>query len=174
MLFFRAPQKVRLFVAFIFSDHALFKRSLKDLSWHFGNPDLVSSDFPFVHTSYYRDEMGENLVRVFVSFPRHVDAHADLVRAKKIAVKIENRYAKNGKRTVNIDPGYINESRMVLSTTKDFSHRNYLGSKIFVEVTMLFQSGQWKSLPWTFPDYATGMYDVFFNTVRNAYRTHKK
>ena len=174
MLVFKAPPKVRLFIGVISSDRALCEKALRLCERSFGKADIVSSDYPFAHTSYYRDEMGDGLYRVFVSYPRLIDAHAGLVRAKKIAVDIERRFAKDGKRTVNIDPGYVNEARMVLSTTKDFSHRNYLGSKVFAEVTMLYQGKRWKALPWTFPDYAAGTYDVFFDRVRDAYHKDRR
>jgi hypothetical protein len=169
MLVFKEPPKVRLFVGIIFPHGYMLDNVIRDCEWAFGKADILSQEYPFAHTSYYRDEMGTGLSRMFISHPRLIDAHTGLIRAKKIAVRLENRYAKNGKRTVNIDPGYINEARMVLSTTKDFSHRNYLGSKVFAEVTMLYQGKRWKPLPWTFPDYAAGTYDDFFNAVRMAY-----
>ncbi len=36
---------------------------------------------------------------------------------------IEDSYAKDKNRIVNIDPGYITPANVILASTKDFSHR---------------------------------------------------
>ena len=57
-------------------------------------------------------------------------------------------------------------SKMVLATTKDYSHRIYLSRGICAEVTLHFESGQWRPWPWTYPDYASGHYNEFFASLR--------
>lgn len=42
------------------------------------------------------------------------------------------------KRKVNLDPGYLEPSKLVLASTKNFSHRIYLNQGIYGEVTLLF------------------------------------
>ncbi|MEK6728917.1 MAG: DUF4416 family protein, partial [Planctomycetota bacterium] len=73
------------------------------------------------------------------------------------------------KRPVNIDPGYINESRLILASTKDFSHRIYLRDGIYAEVTLNYRKGRYETFPWTFPDYKTAGYHDFFLKVRGLY-----
>ncbi|OHC05433.1 MAG: hypothetical protein A2Z57_07205 [Planctomycetes bacterium RIFCSPHIGHO2_12_39_6] len=72
-------------------------------------------------------------------------------------------------RPVNIDPGYINESRLILASTKDFSHRIYLKEGIYAEVTLNYRHGKYETFPWTFPDYKSQDYQNFFLQVRELY-----
>lgn len=76
---------------------------------------------------------------------------------------------KTIKRPVNIDPGYINESRLILASTKDFSHRIYLRDGIYAEVTLKYRRGRYESFPWTFPDYQSPEYQNFFLETRRLY-----
>jgi len=69
-------------------------------------------------------------------------------------------------RPVNLDPGYIGASKLVLATTKNYSHRMYIGEQMFAEVTLIFAKGGWSPLPYTYPDYRQQKYFDFFNEVR--------
>jgi len=60
----------------------------------------------------------------------------------------------NGKRTINLDPGYLAQDKLVLATTKDFYQRLYLGQGIYGEVTLHFQKGRFRYFSWTYPDYS--------------------
>ncbi|MBI4006928.1 MAG: DUF4416 family protein, partial [Planctomycetes bacterium] len=77
-------------------------------------------------------------------------------------------------RPINLDPGYISEAKLVLASTKDFSHRIYLGKGIYAEVTLQYRNEQYESLPWTFPDYRTQQYQQFFLRVRSLYKEKLK
>jgi hypothetical protein len=39
---------------------------------------------------------------------------------------------------------------------------------------MHFQAGEWRSWPWTFPDFRTGRYNRFFSDLRKQYRAQLK
>jgi hypothetical protein len=67
---------------------------------------------------------------------------------------------------MNLDPGYIAPSKLVLASTKDYSHRIHLSDGIYAEVTLLYSRGRWKELEWTYPDYRTVAYHDFFTRVR--------
>jgi len=71
---------------------------------------------------------------------------------------------------VNLDPGYLTLSKLVLATTKDYSHRLYIGGGMYAEVTLHFENGDWRAWPWTYPDFAAGTYHSFFRQVRESYR----
>ena len=89
----------------------------------FGAIELRSERVPFDQTSYYRQEMGDNLVREWVSLKQLV-RQDEIADAKLATNRLEERLARpDGSRTVNLDPGYILPSRLELATTKDFAHR---------------------------------------------------
>ncbi|MEK6733229.1 MAG: DUF4416 family protein, partial [Candidatus Omnitrophota bacterium] len=69
-------------------------------------------------------------------------------------------------RRINIDPGYISDSKLVLATTKDYFHRIYLTSGIYAEVTLRWRRGGFEPFEWTYPDYQSKEYIDIFNTIR--------
>ena len=69
-------------------------------------------------------------------------------------------------RPVNLDPGIIEASKLILATTKNYSHRIYIGEKMYAEVTLVFDKGSWHPLPYTYPDYRQQCYFDFFDKVR--------
>jgi len=69
-------------------------------------------------------------------------------------------------RPVNLDPGIIEPSKLVLATTKNYAHRIYIGKKIYAEVTLIFEKGRWRPLEYTYPDYTQQVYLDFFARVR--------
>ncbi|MCX6376138.1 MAG: DUF4416 family protein [Armatimonadetes bacterium] len=93
-----------------------------------------------------------------------------LPAVKRLANEIENRMAAEGQwpvvRPMNLDPGYIAPSKLILASTKDFSHRIHLREGIYAEVTLRYVRGIWKELEWTYPDYRTSAYHKFFTQVR--------
>lgn len=57
------------------------------------------------------------------------------------------------KRWVNIDPGYMSMTKLVLASTKNREHRLYLRDGIYAEVTLAFRDQAWRAMPWTYADY---------------------
>ncbi|HUU10965.1 MAG TPA: DUF4416 family protein [Phycisphaerae bacterium] len=166
----RQVEPVRLFVGMLSAYPGAFADAESRLAETLGPVDLRSDVFAHEFTEYYRDEMGHPLVRYFASFERLI-APGDLAAVKRLAGRIEAGMAEKGEwpvaRPVNLDPGYIAPSKLVLASTKDFSHRIYLDDAIYGEVTLLYQHGAWKSLEWTYPDYRTPEYHGFFTQVRS-------
>ena len=70
-------------------------------------------------------------------------------------------------RPVNLDPGIIEPSKLVLASTKNFSHRIYIGDGMYAELTLSFCRGKWQSFPYTFPDYKEERYHDFLSKVRD-------
>lgn len=174
MLTFIEPKPVKLFFGLIYSDEKVYQSIREELISIYGEIDIESDILSFAHTSYYGKEMGTGLCRRFVSFKELIDAHSDILDAKHFAVKIENDTATDQRRTINIDPGYINESRLILSTTKDFSHRIYIGKGVFLETTMLLKKNSFEYLPWTYPDYKLESYKKFFLNMKTIYKEQIK
>ena len=76
----------------------------------------------------------------------------------------------DGRRTVNIDPGYICLERLVLATGKNYTHRIYLSRGIYADLTLVFHRQSFRTLPWTYPDYADPSAVEVFNALRERYK----
>jgi hypothetical protein len=135
----------------------------------FGPADKESKIMDFTYTSYYNEEMGVGIKRQFISFTRLI-LPEQLPGIKLLTNKMEQDLALEGKRLVNIDPGYLSLAKVVLATTKDYSHRLYLGQGIYGEVTLTYAKGKFSPFPWTYPDYQTQAYQQFFREIREIYK----
>lgn len=134
-----------------------------------GPIDLKSEIFEFIFTDYYAPEMGGNLQKRFYSFERLVMPNK-LADIKNNTIKIEEGFSIDGKRAVNLDPGYLEESKLVLASTKNFSHRIYLRDNIWAEVTMRFARGKFITHDWTYPDYSQKLGIEFLSKAREIYK----
>ncbi|HAW49842.1 TPA: DUF4416 domain-containing protein [bacterium] len=167
------PKKAKLVVGMISQDYSLFEKVDTALSEKFGEIDIKSCIFPFDYTSYYNEEMGEGLKRKFVAFKRLIDQDV-LPEIKLWTNEFEVFFSLNGKRRVNIDPGYITERKLVLASTKDSYHRIYLGRGIYGEITLYFHNGKFLDFPWTYPDYREDKTKEFLIAARKIYLKERK
>lgn len=139
---------------------------IAELEKIFGSVVLKSSCIPFKHTEYYNDEMGDNLNRQWVAFNDLILTDA-LVQLKHKTNEAEKKYLnKNGGRMVNIDPGAVSLSNLILVSTKNYSHRVYLGGGIYAEVTLIYRQKHFMPLDWTYPDYREETALAFFTEAR--------
>jgi hypothetical protein len=171
-----SPALVKLFVGLLTAFPELVAQVEERLAAPFGPVDLRSSSFPFDDTHYYDDEMGRPLERYFFGF-------SELIRPETLAsLKVKTNQIEavmatadtRALRPVNLDPGYLEQAKVVLASTKNFYHRILLSEGIYGEVTLHFERGAWHSFPWTFPDFRSGRYDGFFTSLRTAYRSQFK
>lgn len=137
------------------------------LKSEYGNIELISDIFNFTETDYYYNEMGD-IKRYWVIFEdrKNLDKLSDY---KILANKIEAKYLSSTGRNVNIDPGYMTEAKVVLASTKNFTHRIYIGKNIFAEVTLYFKKGSFRDWPWSYADYKSEYGIKFFNNIRKEY-----
>jgi hypothetical protein len=164
----RPPQPAKLVVGFLLKDKTLFPALATELEDRFGPVALVSPWMPFGYTAYYETEMGAPLFRRLLAF-RDMIAQDGLARIKQATNTIEQIYMVEGQRRVNIDPGYLLLARFVLATGKNYSHRIYIGEGIYAELTLVFERGAFRPLPWTYPDYADRPLRDFLQRVRGQY-----
>lgn len=143
-------------------DEEWLQWSIGKLESEWGKLLRQSESFPFNHTAYYSD-ISPTLKRTFLSF-RGLARAGDLADWKIFSGFLEKESGQ--RRRVNIDPGYVNGSRLVLASTKDHAHRIFLRDGIFAEVTLRFMKKKWVSFDCTFPDFACGVYDNFLNESR--------
>jgi hypothetical protein len=163
------PQPVKLIIGILATDQNCLNVAQKALTVKFGKIDLASDVWPFTQTDYYKDETGPNILRQFVSLEKLIDP-GKLAKIKHTTNKLEQKLARSLKmplpRPVNLDPGLIEPSKLVLATTKNYSHRIYIGHKMFAEVTLIYEKGAWRHFEHTYPDYRQSCYLDFFTKVR--------
>ena len=163
------PEDVKLICSIFSPEETMIRECIEHLEEIFGPADWVGPPMFFDRTKYYEREMGWPLHRRFVSFTRLISPER-IVEAKLAADGLEQKYSREGKRRVNIDPGYISLERLVLATGKNYTHRVYLSKGVYADLTLLFQRGTFRSLEWTFPDYASSEMIGIFNEIRSGYK----
>lgn len=168
-----APAPARLLFSVIYRKEEDYAKVLRIIGDRIGEVSCTSEPFPFDRTEYYGKEMGSPLVRRFVVGNDSV-SRDELATVKIWAEAIENELSVGGKRTVNIDPGYLTEENVVLATGKNYSHRIYLREGVFADLTLVFEKGEYKPLPWTYPDYASPEIRAFLGGLRRGYREARK
>jgi len=139
------------------------------LEHRFGPAGFASEPVPWSFTTYYDAEMGSGLMRVFWAFERLVDP-SELAAIKLSTNAIEDGFREGGGRKLNLDPGLLSLPRFVLATTKDHAHRIPLRDGIYAEVTLVFERGAYRPLPWTYPDYRTDEVRAILKEIRDRYR----
>jgi len=164
----RKRQPVKLIIGFIFKEESSLKKAQVLLKKNFGKTDFESSTLAFTHTDYYEPEFGKPLKRKFISFKELIPA-GGLAKIKALTNAIENELAHDERRTINIDPGYLDLAKLILASTKDYRHRIYLDKGIYAEITLFYQNKTFQPWEWTFLDYRTKDYIVIFNQIRAIY-----
>ncbi len=164
------PKPVKLIIGILAADENSLQAGLESTIAQFGAPDLTSQVFGFTQTEYYKDQTGDNILRQFVSFDKLIDP-GELSKIKLKTNDIEEKLAKKlalpFPRPVNLDPGMIEPAKLILASTKNFSHRIYIGDNIYAELTLSYCKGEWESYKYTFPDYKETRYHEFFSRVRD-------
>jgi len=164
------PEKSKLIISIIFKDEKILAKSITELEKRFSSIDFKSDMYSFSQfSSYYHEEMGENLQRVFVTFSGLV-AQDELVSIKNQTDSLEKEYMQNDKRSINVDPGILTLKNFVLATHKDFTHRIYLRDGVYADLTLMYTKGSFQILPWTYPDYSSPALIGLFNSIREKYK----
>ncbi len=164
---------VKLFLAAIYREEEILKEALKEFKDRYGNIDLESEAFEFSFTDYYFREMGKPLFKKLFTFENLIDA-SEIKRVKKFAMEIEEKFSENGRRKVNLDPGYISLDNLVLTTRKNRYQRIYLGDGVFAEVTLILRRNRCEHLHWTYADYRTDLACKFLLKARSILKEQLK
>lgn len=161
----KQPTPILYFTSIIFNNEPLLPIVEEELEGLLGPIREKTAPELFTHTDYYEKEMGSDLRRLFILFAQ------ELPRERMPDIKtgtnaIELFLEKDGRRNVNIDPGYITMENIILATTKGYTHRVYLEKGIYADLTLMFTSGTYRSLQWTYPDYGSPPVIALFNRWR--------
>lgn len=167
------PLPVKLIISAFTQKINSFQNLENVLSKKFGPIDFRSDIINFNHTDYYRNEFGDDLKRKFISFKKLI-LPENLFKIKILTNKLEKKFNINDKRQFNIDPGYISQSKLVLASTKNYSHRIYIKNGIYQEVTLIFKNKTFWPLNWTYPDYQSKDCIEIFIKIRDILNSQLK
>ncbi len=162
----RPPEKALLFVGALFSNEDFYTEARQSLERIFGEAVMESPKIQWNFSDYYKDELGEPIYRRFIFFKKLIE-HDYISTIKLITNEIERSLSSGGKRNINLDPGYLTPAKIVLASTKDYSHRIYLKDGIYAEVTLIFVKGQFVPHVNTYKDYQDERYLRLFIMGRN-------
>jgi len=151
-------------VAILTGEEKLRDEVIGRLEADLGATDFIGQWYQFGYTKYYEPEMGEGLKRCFVSFGKPISPH-EVGKLKALTRTIEDQFRIGGKRTINLDPGYVDLFKVVLSSGKGGGHMVMIADAIFVDVLLWYNKG-WQPLPWTYPDFREGIYFKDLETIR--------
>lgn len=165
----RAHPPVKYFAAVTFSPDLSLDLVFREMEEHFSKIEYTSDEYDFsAFTDYYEDEMGKFLRKKIAVFAKLFEPEK-LADFKVISNTIENNFQKDKNRQINIDIGYLSEAKVVLATTKNYTHRLYLGQGIFGDVHLIYVNKSFTFQPWTYPDYKQPILIDFFNGLRSNY-----
>ena len=162
----RPYQPHKLIIPALFRSQTEIEEMDRLVADSFGSIDSRSEQIDFTFTHYYDAELGAPIVRVLYSISELVDP-TELARFKHLSNDIEVETARSdGRRTINLDPGLLSLSRVILATTKPSAHRIPIGLSMHAEITLLYRRGRFQTLEWTYPDFKSEKYAEFF--LRNV------
>lgn len=168
-------EKEKLIVGVIYNDKSIYDEAIAALIAEFGEIDDRSEIFSFSRefSTYYDEELGGEGMRVILSFRDLVspDRQADI---KVFTNALEAKFSRDGKRLINLDPGFISHGRLMLATTKAAGFRIPLHSGIYTELTLFWAKGEWHKLPWSYRDYQSEKVQNFLTRVRANYLAARK
>jgi hypothetical protein len=162
------PEAVKLIASLFSGNERLLADAVRALSERYGRTDFISFPAPFSYTDYYEREFGDSLIRRFITFERLIRPEA-LPDVKLWTNALEKRLSAEGRRQVNLDPGYLAKAHLILATGKGYTHRPYLRDGIYADLTLIYRDKAFHSLPWTYPDYAGGEVIGMLTRIREKY-----
>ena len=152
-------------IGVLFQKDEIYQQFLRHLETIEVEIELESKIYKFNSTDYYQEEMGSRLYRIFLSLKGLYPVEQS-VSLKNETNSWENEWKEAGKRTLNLDPGYLDLHKVVLLSGKEGPQKIYLGGGIWADLNLIRKAGRFEALPWTFPDLRESRYHSFFERVR--------
>ena len=144
-----------------------------DLEKAFGTIDFKGDFHAFGHTGYYRDEFGDGLHRGFISFRGLMDP-SGLADFKRETADLEAAWSKGGRRSVNLDAGYLDADKLVLASMKRGPGKLYLRDGAYADFLLRYANGRFEPLPWAFPDFQDGRYHKSLLAIRGKLKSEMR
>ncbi|MFH1642742.1 MAG: DUF4416 family protein [Nanoarchaeota archaeon] len=144
----------KLIIAVMYSNLIKYNEVKKILMDKYNKIDIESEEYDFdKFTKYYEAEMGKKILKRFLLLDYTVVKN-DLIRIKNEITEIEKKCSIDNKRTINLDPGYLNDKELVLASyKKGTNYKEDLGSGVFCHKVLEFDLGKVRVFWHTFPDY---------------------
>ena len=152
-------------IGVLFQKDEIYQQFLRHLETIEVEIELESEIYKFDSTDYYQEEMGSGLYRIFLSLKGLYPVEQS-VSLKNETNSWENEWKESEKRTLNLDPGYLNLHKVVLLSGKEGPQKIYLGGGIWADLNLIRKAGRFEALHWTFPDLRESRYHSFFERVR--------
>jgi len=159
----RQPEKTLPFVGLLIADGVSADEVIARVSAGVTAVEALDGPHPFDYTDYYEPEMGQGLKRYWAVGKALIETD-ELVPLKLAANELEREFAVDGRRRVNVDPGYISEYAVVAATCKALPTAVYIAQGVYGYLLLLYKSGAFEPLDWTYPDYRD--HAGFFNAGR--------
>lgn len=154
-----------LFIGALYREEKYLSVAKERLIVPFGEIVMESAPHEWDYSDYYRDELGWPISRVFFFLKNGINPE-NIADIKLLTNEIERQLSTEGKRSINLDPGYLTSAKVVLASTKNYSHRIYIGKGIYAEITLLYRDGRYQPHLFTYPDYASDEYIKMFVEAR--------
>lgn len=162
--------KAVLVMALMYNDIKIYNSALEKLINNFGKIEVISDEYLFSHSAYYKDEMGDSLNKRFIVFNNMIERDY-ISDVKRITDNIEKEYLDDKQnRKINIDPAILTLENFILVTNKNFTHRIYLKDGVFADLTLLYKKKKgYTELEWTYADYSSDETKKFLNKIRELF-----
>src|SRR5512139_2437560 len=116
------PPLVKPIVGLLAASAALLEQARQELTSTIAAVEITSERSEWTASRYYQREMGSSIWRQYVAMAALMPPD-ELVGLKLRTNEMEARWRVAGRRQVNLDPGYLDLSKLVLASTKDAAHR---------------------------------------------------
>jgi hypothetical protein len=164
------PGPVKIFTGVLTADSQILPAVREAMERRLGPVDFISDAFDFNQTDYYESEMGKHIRRWFWSFENLFDP-GRLPEIKLFTNHLEDSFCRReSKRTVNLDPGYLDFYKLVLASVKERAQKIYLSKGIYADPTLYYLKGKWHAFDWSLPDFKQNIYYGVFQNIRDRYR----
>ncbi len=156
---------VMLAISVLYNDEAILSKTVDDLGVAFGKIVLRSEPFQFDKTKYYEPEMGKGIQREWFCFSQLLDP-SKLPEWKEKCITIEKKYSSGNKRSINIDPGYLDHGKLVLASCKATADKIYMGHGVYAHTCLRYKKGEFFGPSHSFDDFIDGRFNSFFKLAK--------
>lgn len=167
------PLPVKYIIAVLYRNTDRLAAVTTELVIRWGSLDFEGADHLFDVTDYYEVEMGAPLMRRLLSFEK-LYTPTLIVDMKLACNDIEDDMAMGGKRTVNLDAGYLDHNKYLLASAKEAGQKIYLDKGIYADLSGRYKAGKYQPFEWSFPDFRDGRYDAELLAIRKLYMEQVK